>query len=221
MNDKFFSLPEEKQQRIINAGYHVFSKNSYKKSPVGEIALTAGISKSLLFHYFHNKKELYLFLWNKAAEITLETVKSYACYETEDLFEMMRRGMYAKLAVMKKYPDLTAFTLKAFYENEPEIVFEIQKSYANIVQSSAAIFMPKLNPADFRPGLELEMIIKTMYWTTEGYLWKVLQLDSFDFDQLEKDFLKILDFWKIAYCRDIQEESTSFCHEKPVKGDAK
>lgn len=31
MNDKFFSLPEEKQQRIINAGYHVFSKNSYKK----------------------------------------------------------------------------------------------------------------------------------------------------------------------------------------------
>ena len=80
MNDKFFSLPEEKQQRIINAGYHVFSKNSYKKSPVGEIALTAGISKSLLFHYFHNKKELYLFLWNKAAEVTLETVKSYACY---------------------------------------------------------------------------------------------------------------------------------------------
>lgn len=96
MNDKFFSLPEEKQQRIINAGYHVFSKNSYKKSPVGEIALTAGISKSLLFHYFHNKKELYLFLWNKAAEVTLETVKSYACYETEDLFEMMRRHFYAE-----------------------------------------------------------------------------------------------------------------------------
>ncbi|MEI3266300.1 MAG: hypothetical protein V8R85_03855 [Frisingicoccus sp.] len=32
MNDKFFNLPEEKQQRIINAGYHVFSQNSYKKA---------------------------------------------------------------------------------------------------------------------------------------------------------------------------------------------
>ena len=100
MNDKFFTLPEEKQQRIINAGYHVFSRNSYKKSPVGEIAQTAGISKSLLFHYFHNKKELYFFLWNKAAEMTMQTINDYACYEPENLFEMMRRGMYAKLSIM-------------------------------------------------------------------------------------------------------------------------
>ena len=57
MNEKFFSLPTEKQQAIINAGYRVFSQNSYKKSPMSEIAAAAGISKSLLFHYFKNKKE--------------------------------------------------------------------------------------------------------------------------------------------------------------------
>ena len=62
MNEKFFSLPEEKQQAIINAGYRVSSQNTYKKSPVSEIAAEAGISKSLLFYYFRNKKELYLFL---------------------------------------------------------------------------------------------------------------------------------------------------------------
>lgn len=202
MNDKFFTLPEEKQQRIINAGYHVFSRNSYKKSPVGEIAQTAGISKSLLFHYFHNKKELYFFLWNKAAEMTMQTIKDYACYESENLFEMMRRGMYAKLSIMRKYPDLTAFTLKAFYEKDPEISAEIQESYIGIVRNSAAVFMPKIHPEDFRPGLNLEMIIKTMYWTTEGYLWKALQQDSLDFDQLEKDFLEILDLWQMAYCRE-------------------
>ncbi len=32
MNEKFFQLPKEKQERIINAGFYVFSKNSYKKS---------------------------------------------------------------------------------------------------------------------------------------------------------------------------------------------
>lgn len=60
MNEKFFSLPKEKQLAIINAGYRVFSQNTYKKSPMSEIAAEAGISKSLLFHYFHNyisKKE--------------------------------------------------------------------------------------------------------------------------------------------------------------------
>ena len=46
MNEKFFALPKEKQQRIINAGYRVFSRNSYRKSPVGGIAAEADISKS-------------------------------------------------------------------------------------------------------------------------------------------------------------------------------
>ena len=70
MNEKFFSLPEEKQKAILNAGYRVFSRNSYKKSPMSEIASAAGISKSLLFYYFHNKKELYLFLWENCPRIT-------------------------------------------------------------------------------------------------------------------------------------------------------
>lgn len=57
MNEKFFSLPQEKQQSILNAGYRVFSQNSYKNSPMSEIAAEAGISKSLLFHYFMIKSK--------------------------------------------------------------------------------------------------------------------------------------------------------------------
>ena len=94
MNEKFFSLPEEKQQAIINAGYRVFSQNTYKKSPVSEIAAEAGISKSLLFYYFRNKKELYLFLWEKCAQVTIEYMKEYGCYDKKDLFRMMYREMY-------------------------------------------------------------------------------------------------------------------------------
>lgn len=31
MNEKFYDLPIEKQQTILNAGYRVFSQNAYKK----------------------------------------------------------------------------------------------------------------------------------------------------------------------------------------------
>ena len=99
MNEKFFSLPEEKQQAIINAGYRVFSQNTYKKSPVSEIAAEAGISKSLLFHYFRNKKELYLFLWEKCAQVTIEYMKEYGCYDKKDLFDMMYSGMQVKIKI--------------------------------------------------------------------------------------------------------------------------
>ena len=67
MNEKYFSLPEERQKAILRAGYRVFAKNSYKHSSMQEVADEAGISKSLLFHYFRNKKELYLFLLDAGA----------------------------------------------------------------------------------------------------------------------------------------------------------
>mgnify|MGYP004563892427 CR=1 FL=1 len=54
MNEKFYALPEEKQSQILNAAYKVFATNQYKKAPTSEIAAEAGISKSLLFYYFHH-----------------------------------------------------------------------------------------------------------------------------------------------------------------------
>lgn len=104
MNEKFFALPEEKQQRIINAGYRVFSENSYRKSPVSEIAAEAGISKSLLFHYFHNKRELYLFLWDTCVKTTMRSMAESGCYEQTDLFEMLYRGMIVKYGSCASIP---------------------------------------------------------------------------------------------------------------------
>lgn len=77
MNNKFFKLPVEKQQRIINAAYKVFSQNSYKKAPMSEIANEGGISKALLFHYFVNKKELYMYLWTNALDMTRKVITEY------------------------------------------------------------------------------------------------------------------------------------------------
>lgn len=98
MNEKFYSLPDSKQNAIINAGYKVFSLNSYKKSPMSEVAEAAGISKSLLFHYFRNKLEFYIFLWDKCAETTIEYLTKYKCYEQTDLFESMSLGLKQKSA---------------------------------------------------------------------------------------------------------------------------
>ena len=83
MNDSFLTLEENKRNAIINAGFKVFSHNSYKKSPMNEIATEAGISKSLLFYYFKNKKELYLFLVKYSASITADEFRKNKCYEQE------------------------------------------------------------------------------------------------------------------------------------------
>lgn len=201
MNEKFFALPKEKQQAIINAGYKVFSKNSYKKSPVSEIADAAGISKSLLFHYFRNKLELYIFLWDKCAEITLEYLTEFNCYEQKDLFESMYRGMQAKLRLMKEYPDMGSFVLKAFYEKEPEVCSAVQESYKRYFNLKANRTLINLDPEQFIPGIDIKMMYKDMYWACEGYLWETTQRGEFDVEKLEKDFIQIIEFWKSIYLR--------------------
>ena len=162
VNEKFYSLPEEKQQRIINAGFRVFSRNSYRKSPMSEIADAAGISKSLLFHYFHNKLGLYLFLWEEAAQTTLDFLNRYGCYEKTDLFDMMSAGMQAKIRIMKKYPDMTGFVMKAFYEKDPAVCQEIQESYRKAIDFKANASLLKLDPDKFIPGLNLQMMYREM-----------------------------------------------------------
>lgn len=155
MNERFFTLPMEKQQAIINAGYRVFSRNSYKHSPMSEIAEAAGISKSLLFHYFYNKKELYLFLWEYCVKTTIEMLTVYACYEQKDLFESMVRGMQAKMEIIRRYPDMANFAVKAFYETDPDIraaVFESYQAHFNFKTDRALLNM---NPEQFVPGLDV------------------------------------------------------------------
>lgn len=149
MNERFYALPPEKQQAIINAGYRVFSQNSYKNSPMSEIAAEAGISKSLLFHYFHNKKELYLFLWDKCAETTIAFLTRYGCYGQTELFESMERGMRAKMEIIRLYPDMGNFTIKAFYEKDAGISAAIQESYHRYYNLKADKTRLNLDPSQF------------------------------------------------------------------------
>ena len=201
MNEKFYSLPQEKQQAIINAGYRVFSQNSYKNSPMSEIADGAGISKSLLFHYFHNKKELYLFLWDKCAETTMDYLARYDCYGQKKLFDSMERGMKAKLQIIRLYPDMGNFTIRAFYEKDPEISAAIQESYHKYFNLKAEKTRLNLDPEQFVPGLDVPMMYREMYLASEGYLWEMVQRRDVDIDQMENDFTKLMDFWKSVYLR--------------------
>lgn len=201
MNDKFFSLPQEKQLAIINAGYRVFSQNTYKKSPMSDIAAEAGISKSLLFYYFQNKKELYLFLLQTAADATLQYLNEYHCYEQAGFFEILTRGIKAKIHMMKKYPELNAFTLKCYYEKDADVCTDVQKiieKYSSF-NDNAALY--NLDPEQFIPGLDIKMMYYDMFWASEGYIWEKLQQNDINVNEIENDFMKMIEFWKSIYLR--------------------
>ena len=173
MNEKFFALSKDKQDRILNAGYRIFSQNSYKKSPMNEIALEADISKSLLFFYFKNKKEFYVFLMKTAAETTKNCLLASGCYQETDIFEMMYKALEAKINLMRQYPDMSNFSIKAYYEEDEEVKSEIQKIIAPFTKLSTNKTLPPLDPSVYKEGIDLRLMYQDMYLASEGYICQV------------------------------------------------
>jgi AcrR family transcriptional regulator len=201
LNESFFQLPQEKRMAIINAGFRVFSRHSYKNSPMSEIAAAAGISKSLLFYYFKNKKELYLFLCRHSTELTQQEITRQGCYDREDFFDIFLSGLKVKVQLMKRYPDLSLFQLKAYYEEDKELRGEINKLIGEYSGYETQAQMLKLDKSRFAEGLDLKMMYTDMYLASQGYLWEKLQGGKIDPDRMEKDLTALAEFWRKVYSR--------------------
>jgi AcrR family transcriptional regulator len=168
---------------------------------MNEIAAEAGISKSLLFFYFKNKKEFYLFLMKTAEEMTRKNVEESGCFQESDIFEMMYKGLIAKTEMMRAYPDMSAFTLKAYYEDDEEVRDELRKIIEPYTKLSTNTTIPPLNPADYKDGLDLAMMYQNMYLASEGYMYQMQNSGKIDVDKVVRDYRNLIDFWKELYLK--------------------
>ena len=55
--------------------------------------------------------------------------------------------------------------------------------------------------SQFKEGIDIEMMYKDMFYASEGYLWEMVQRNEVDVNQMEKDFKKLICFWKSIYLR--------------------
>lgn len=107
--EKFFSLPIEKQNVIINDALRTFGANGYKKASVSAIAAAAGISKAMVFHYFGTKKALYLYLVNLCGGIMMNEIIKEFDNSITDFFERIKMSSGIKVSVMKRYAAIPSF----------------------------------------------------------------------------------------------------------------
>lgn len=199
MNERFTLLPGEKQQKILNAAYKVFARNEYKKAPMSEIAQEGDISKSLLFHYFVNKADLYGHLWEHALKMTSQAMKKYKVYETSDFFEMLRRGLYAKCDLMRSYQYLYPFTMRAYYEEWPEAKEKIQVSYQQATEQSRQLVLQKIDFSRLREDVIFESMYQEILWASDGFMNQKFRAGDWNIDEFEKEYLALVSYWETLY----------------------
>ena len=89
MNEKFFDLKKEKQDRMINAALKIFALKGYEHASTDDIVREAGISKGLLFHYFISKIGLYAFVYDYSVKYLMLEYSTGISKEETDYFELI------------------------------------------------------------------------------------------------------------------------------------
>ncbi len=121
MNEKFWDMKKEKQDRIMNAAISVFAVQGYDHASTDEIVKRAGISKGLLFHYFVSKPGLYDFLYGYFSRFMKLELSGVAGRGREGFFERCAAIEQAKGQAMKQYPFIQYFLTEADNEDAAQI----------------------------------------------------------------------------------------------------
>ena len=201
MNNSFLSLPAERRDAIIKAALRVFSQYGYKKSPMNEIAAEAGISKSLLFYYFRNKKELYLYLAGYCAEVNRQALSEQHCYEKGGFFDMLTAGLKVKTEQMRRFPELALFEMRGYFEKEPELKTEITALIQAYSQAAKQRNITAADPSEFIEGLDTEMMYKNIFLAAEGFFWEFINSGDVSAEKLESGYMQLIEHWKQIYLR--------------------
>lgn len=200
MNEKFFEIKNEKQERILNAAIKVFALNGYRKASTDVIVTEAGISKGLLFHYFTNKLSLYEYIIDYSIKyMNFEFTTSVSKYE-KDFFELQMMMEQAKIRVMKIYPYMQQFLTSLKYETDAKAKAVIgENAYA--LESMFNVIYKQADTSKFEEYVVVQKVVDMIRWMSDGYLREHLVEGDTDVDVLVSEFSKYLKMLRAHFYR--------------------
>ncbi len=144
-----------------------------------------------------------MYLWMNAIEMTRKAVTEYKTLETDDFFEMLKRSLLSKCSLMRDYPHLYAFSLRAYYETAPEIQNSIQENFNDVSKASEMIVFEKIDISKFRKDIDIKVMYAEIFYAVDGYMLKKYRSNCIIPDEIEKEIIILIDFWKKVYTQEV------------------
>ncbi|MDD6812557.1 MAG: TetR/AcrR family transcriptional regulator [Lachnospiraceae bacterium] len=195
MNEKFFDLKKEKQDRMINASLKIFALNGYKHASTDDIVAEAGISKGLLFHYFGSKLGLYTFLYDYSVRFMKLELTTGVLSTATDYFEIRKQIEFAKMQVLKNYPYMQQFLNRSKTENVSEALLAIEEPRREMAQVYSDI-MAKVDKSLFAENVDFEKLDAMLEYTIKGLMSERFQDASFHPEMLYEETVSYLTMMK-------------------------
>lgn len=195
MNEKFFDLKKEKQDRMINAALKVFAAKGYKYASTDDIVSDAGISKGLLFHYFGSKLGLYTFLYDYSTRFMKLELTTGVLSSADDYFEIRKQIEFAKMQVLRNYPCMQLFLERCACEdvNEALMATERQRS---VLSDVYAVLKNQADRSRFSPDVSYEKLDTMLDYTISGLMNAHFRDASFQPEMLYEETASYLEMMK-------------------------
>jgi TetR/AcrR family transcriptional regulator len=209
MISKFLNLDIEKRERIINAALNEFAQKGYKNASTNEIVKKAQISKGLLFHYFKNKKNLYIFLFEYSTNIFIEGFYSKFDYGVTDIIKRWRQIVQLKIELIQNHCELYNFMLSSVTDDsiDIEIKKELESSSNNITQDFYKRLFENIDTSVFKEGTDIKRVSEIIIWVVQGFSNSELEKLKhnsghklkFNVDEIMADFDEYIELLKNAF----------------------
>lgn len=96
---------------------------------------------------------------------------------------------------------MSNFSIKAYYEKDPDVVNEVREIIAPYTEMKTNASVANIDISKFKEGIDLRLMYQDMYLASEGYMWRMQQMDNIDVDKMIRDYKEIIDFWKSLYLK--------------------
>ncbi|MCR4762338.1 MAG: TetR/AcrR family transcriptional regulator [Lachnospiraceae bacterium] len=177
MNEKFFDLKKEKQDRMINAALKVFANAGYAHASTDDIVREAGVSKGLLFHYFTSKLGLYVFLYDYAMRYEQLEISTCVGKTETDYFVLRGQLLKAQVNCMKRYPYLSLFLDRADREENETAAKAVGRQIIQRAEQSRMI-SEHVELSRLKPEADQKMIGRMLSGAFRSILTDVLRLEE-------------------------------------------
>lgn len=195
----------EKHNKIMTTAAALFAKQGYKKTTVDEIVAGAGISKGLFYHYFKNKQELYLHLYNTYVDILSNTIRQKVDLSEADFFLRLKQLTSIRLDFFSEHPNLWEFLYSAYYESHTDVEPLIREKNDTLLKNSYSGSAAGIDWSKLKKGLTPDKAIEIVTWLSEGFVRKFSECSSIPGKELSDQFDEYMECLKTGLYEERKE----------------
>lgn len=172
---QFLKLKPEKKLRILNAAMKEFAQKGFKNALTDVIVMEANISKGALFHYFNNKKELFLYLYDYTIDVLKNEILLKFNDNERDIFARHSQAMMLKIEVLNKHPEIYKFLASVYFEDSKEVMIDLESRNRAAINNYQVSMNKNIDTSKFKEGIDINTAIDIITWTIEGFTNKEME----------------------------------------------